>query len=97
MNDRKHHWPPELCYYCGKESVAGCDGVDHFNGIMIDGVPRMSMKRDDSVVFCHRPLCEDHATQIGMTTAPGYVDTIDYCPKHLLKKEHNIDPEIICK
>lgn len=93
---RKHHWPPDTCYYCGKPAVAGCDGVEYYNGTMVDGVPRMSLKDPDVVVWCDRFMCEDHATTMGMTTKSGYVDTIDYCEKHRLKVIHGIHPEIKC-
>lgn len=97
MNEQKHHWPPELCYYCGEPAVAGCDGVEHYNGTLVDGVPIMSMKDPDAVVWCDKPLCDEHVHQHGMTTKRGYVDSIDYCPKHHKKEIHGIRPEIKCK
>lgn len=93
--ERKHHWPPKQCYYCGKPAVAGCDGVEHYNAALVDGVPRVSLRDPDAVEWCARPLCDDHSTQVGMTTKRGRVDTIDYCPKHLKKEKHGIRPEFV--
>lgn len=50
MEERQtHHWPPEYCYYCGEPAVAGCDGVEHYNGYLLDGTPRISMKDPEAV------------------------------------------------
>jgi len=94
---RTHHWPKEKCYYCGEPAVAGCDGVKHYNGYLVDGVPIISSKHPDSVVFCDRLMCEEHAYKAGMTTKSGYVDTIDFCETHRFKHIHGIQPEIKCK
>ena len=94
---RKHHWAPDRCYYCGNPAVAGCDGVEHYNGTLVGDTPRISMNDPDAVVWCDRMMCEDHATRMGMTTISGHVDSIDFCEKHRLKEIHGIRPEIICK
>lgn len=94
---RRHHWPPDKCYCCGEPAVAGCDGVEYYNGTLIDSVPRISLEDPEAVVWCDRLMCEDHATTMGMTTKTGQVDTIDFCEKHRFKAVHGVSPEIKCK
>lgn len=82
MDERKHHWPEQQCYYCGEPATKLCDGINHF---LVDS-KLMILTNDPHVVeYCDRPLCEDHAERVGMSTASGEVDTVDYCPKHATK------------
>lgn len=95
MEDRKrHHWPKEQCYYCGNRAVAWCDGINHFKAFLDGGgVPRIMTEHPEVIGYCDRPLCEDHCTQVGMSTASGSVDSIDYCPKHMTKRKLKEEPD----
>lgn len=90
----KHHWPKTQCYYCGKEAVARCDAAESYNAVMFDGAPRVNMEDPNAVNWCDRPLCENHAEVVGMSTVSGSVDSVDYCPKHITKMKLNESPEL---
>lgn len=91
MEESKHHWPKKSCYYCGKPVTKICDGVNHY---LVDEKMKILTKDPYVVGWCDRPLCDDHAVKVGMSTASGSVDTIDYCPKHITMRELGEGPEL---
>jgi len=94
VEEAKHHWPKQQCYYCGKPAICYCDGVNHF---LVDS--KMKIKTDDPNVvgYCDRPLCDKHSKTVGMSTASGRVDTIDYCLKHVTMQKLNESQKLVCK
>lgn len=94
MKEQKHHWPQELCYYCGNPATKLCDGVNHY---LADRKMKILTKDPDVVGWCDRPLCDEHAVKVGMSTASGQVDTVDYCPKHITMQKLGKGPDLICK
>ncbi len=79
------------CYYCDKPATRMCDAFESFP---VENNGFYATDRLDLVEQCDRPLCHDHAEKVGMSTASGQVDTVDYCPKHMMKKKMGEKPEL---
>lgn len=67
-----------ICHYCDQPAVKLCDYR----------MPRVPGRQHTT---CDRPLCEEHATQVGSMHLSyqakgggrrGRWDTIDHCPEH---------------